>query len=373
MSQFNQELGDRSLCQWANLRVLVFLSPVISGLLALVVCTQWHEWPLLTGYFLISLLLSGAACLVFLCKGSTAVPTSAQHTNTQKTMWVGAVAAICSAACAAAVLAAAPLLMAGGKAAFAVPLWLNNPTSATFKTALLAALIASVVATIMLRKPELPATILEEASLDTLGAAIRPHFFFNALNAVLSLIRSQPSKAEDLLLDTAELFRDVMNQNAQRLYALRQELAVCERYLRIEQARLGARLQLRWEVDQALLDAQIPPFTLQPLLENAIRHGIEPMTDGGELHMRLSRHNMRLHIEVLNPIAPVQAPAAAQSQEGRALSNGIALNNIRSRLWLMYAQDAKFKTSVLRNKLGLDGGISLQFLVQVSLPLEFDV
>jgi two-component system sensor histidine kinase AlgZ len=123
---------------------------------------------------------------------------------------------------------------------------------------------------------------LEEADLRHLGAAIRPHFFFNALNAVMGLIRSEPKQAEAVLQDTAELFRSVMMQHEQRLVSLATELETCEQYTRIEQARLAHRLRLNWQIDTALLGVSVPPFSLQPLIENAIRHGIEPLINGAK-------------------------------------------------------------------------------------------
>lgn len=199
---------------------------------------------------------------------------------------------------------------------------------------------------------------LEEAALQQLGAAIRPHFFFNALNAVMGLIRVNPRQAENVLQDTAELFRAVMNQHQQRLITLATELETCEQYVRIEQARLGNRLTLSWVIDKALLGVSVPPFSLQPLIENAIRHGIEPLAQGGKVNITVERLDEQLLLRVSNPIVSEIARYNAIKAKQH---NGIALDNIAARLQLMYAQAAQFDHGVLEGR----------YEAQITLPLEF--
>ncbi len=207
--------------------------------------------------------------------------------------------------------------------------------------------------------PSLAVAEREEADLQHLGAAIRPHFFFNALNAVMVLIRSEPKRAELVLQDTAELFRSVMMQHEQRLVTLATELETCEQYTRIEQARLANRLRLNWQVDSALLAVSVPPFSLQPLIENAIRHGIEPLLDGGEVLIAISRHEKNLVLHVSNPVIT----ALNQYQTARNKQhNGIALENIAARLCLMYDQAASFEHGI----------IDSHYIAEIVLPLEFN-
>ncbi len=200
---------------------------------------------------------------------------------------------------------------------------------------------------------------LQEANLQHLGAAIRPHFFFNALNAVMGLIRVNPKQAEAVLQDTAELFRSVMAQHENRLVTLATELEACEQYTRIEQARLAQRLMMNWQVDNALHQISIPPFSLQPLIENAIRHGIEPLAKGGEVVVQVQRSEQNVILRVSNPI--VSGLERYNTTKAKQ-HNGIALDNIAARLRLMYDQAAQFEHGVVEGR----------YEAQITLPLEFE-
>jgi two-component system, LytTR family, sensor histidine kinase AlgZ len=200
---------------------------------------------------------------------------------------------------------------------------------------------------------------LEEANLQHLGAAIRPHFFFNALNAVMGLIRVNPKQAEAVLQDTAELFRSVMQQHEQRLVTLSTELDTCQQYARIEQARLSQRLVLDWQLDEALMAVSVPPFSLQPLIENAIRHGIEPLAKGGKVTISVQRFEQQLVMRVSNPVV---SELERYSATKAAQHNGIALDNIAQRLALMYDQAAQFEHGVVEGR----------YEAQITLPLEFE-
>lgn len=123
--------------------------------------------------------------------------------------------------------------------------------------------------------------------LQALQARIRPHFFFNSLNTVASLIVVDPDKAETMLVDLSSLFRVVLKDQDKNV-PLQQELELGERYLNIEQVRLGERLKLKWDLPEQVPDIQVPQLLLQPLLENAIYHGIQPLVDGGEVSISLS-------------------------------------------------------------------------------------
>jgi two-component system sensor histidine kinase AlgZ len=181
--------------------------------------------------------------------------------------------------------------------------------------------------------------VLIEARLQALQARIRPHFLFNSLNAVLSLIRSEPKQAEETLEDLADLFR-VLMRDARDMTTLEKEIRLCRQYLSIEKVRLGDRLQVKWEAinisDSVLQKAQIPSLLLQPLLENAVHYGVEPATGPALIHVKLNRSIDRLEIAVINPVHGDQA-----SSDG----NHMALNNIRERLALLYDVEAQITTS----------------------------
>ena len=172
---------------------------------------------------------------------------------------------------------------------------------------------------------------ITEARLQALQARIRPHFLFNSLNAVLSLMRSNPQRAETALEDLADLFRVLMADNRQ-LVPLEGELALCRQYLALEQLRLGERLQLAWHVDKLPADALVPPLVLQPLLENAVYHGIEPAEEGGEISINIYRSGNQVHLVLGNPYD------AAGSHHG---GNRMALSNIRERLALHFDAEAQ--------------------------------
>jgi two-component system sensor histidine kinase AlgZ len=178
---------------------------------------------------------------------------------------------------------------------------------------------------------------ITEARLQALQARIRPHFLFNSLNAVLSLVRSDPRRAECALENMADLFRALMG-NASQLAPLEDEVALTRAYLELEQLRLGDRLQVAWHINKMPGDALIPPLVIQPLVENAVYHGIEPLAEGGEISLNIYRSTDKVHIVVRNPIA---------AEAGHHKGNRIALDNIRERLLLHFDLDAQLKLEPL--------------------------
>jgi two-component system, LytTR family, sensor histidine kinase AlgZ len=175
---------------------------------------------------------------------------------------------------------------------------------------------------------------LVEARLQALQARIRPHFLFNSLNAVLSLIRRDPRRAERTLEDLADLFRTLMAEPRQ-FVRLADEIALLERYAALEQLRLGDRLRITWELDAAPSDALLPPLVLQPLLENAVYHGVEPGTGSGEVLVRIERRGGRVLARIENPYIET---------EQRRAGNRMALENIRERLALFFDAEARIDT-----------------------------
>jgi two-component system sensor histidine kinase AlgZ len=178
---------------------------------------------------------------------------------------------------------------------------------------------------------------IAEARLQALQARIRPHFLFNSINAVLSIVRSDPKRAETALEDMADLFRVLMADNRD-LVPLAQELALCRQYLALEKLRLDERLTIIWKIDNIPPDALIPPLVLQPLLENAVYHGIEPMPEGGAITINIYSSHKEVHLILSNPYA---------AQGSHHNGNKMALNNIRERLALHFDVEASLtsKTS----------------------------
>ena len=177
---------------------------------------------------------------------------------------------------------------------------------------------------------------LTEARLQALQARIRPHFLFNSINAVLSLIRAEPRRAEAALEDMADLFRVLMADNRD-LAPLEKEVELCRQYLALEQLRLGTRLQIDWHVDNMPKDALMPPLVLQPLLENAVYHGIEPSIEPGVVSVNIYHVRDQVHMVLRNPY---------RKDGNHHAGNKMALGNIRERLALHFDAEAHLQARV---------------------------
>ncbi len=190
------------------------------------------------------------------------------------------------------------------------------------------------------------------ARVEALQARIRPHFLFNSLNTIAAMIPDRPGVAEAAVEDLADLFRASLGGSG-RLVPLADELDLARRYLRIEELRLGERLSLHWQVDALPGDALVPPLTLQPLLENAVYHGIEPRMDGGVIAVNGRHDDSVLHITIENPAAPTGAIRRGA---------GMALDNVRARLDYAFGDRAR-----LRLERGQEG-----YRLELDLPYERD-
>ncbi|HWV62820.1 MAG TPA: histidine kinase [Oxalicibacterium sp.] len=192
---------------------------------------------------------------------------------------------------------------------------------------------------------------LAEARLQALQARIRPHFLFNSLNAVLSLIRTEPRRAETTLEDLADLYRILM-RDARDVTTLGNEVRIGMQYLSIEKVRLGERLQVEWNMDEisgdTLQRATVPALLLQPLLENAIHYGVEPSPQRALVRVGVRRVRDRIEIAITNPF----------HENVVSTGNHMALNNIRERLALLYDVEGELTT-------GVSNGL---FAVHLSLP-----
>jgi two-component system sensor histidine kinase AlgZ len=177
---------------------------------------------------------------------------------------------------------------------------------------------------------------IAEARIQALQARIRPHFLYNSINAVLSLIRSEPRRAERALEDMADLFRVLMADN-RTLAPIANEIELARQYLAIESLRLGDRLKVTWRIEGMPGDALVPPLVLQPLVENAVYHGIEPSPRGGEVAIDVGVANGQLQMTLTNPM-----PGETRHSAG----NKMALANIRERLQLHFDAEASMKSEV---------------------------
>jgi len=171
-----------------------------------------------------------------------------------------------------------------------------------------------------------------QARLVELQSRIRPHFLFNTLNSAIALVRAEPKQAEALLEDLSELFRSALTDQGQAV-PLAQEIDLARRYLAIEQVRFGERLRVEWDIDPAADAARLPPLILQPLVENAVKHGVEPSADGAQLRISTQRRGSVVVVKVTNTV-----PAGSG-----ATGHGLALANVRERLALLHDVEGQFR------------------------------
>lgn len=182
-----------------------------------------------------------------------------------------------------------------------------------------------------------------QARIQALQSRIRPHFLFNSMNSIASLISSNPDLAEHVIEDLAELFRASLAEPT--LIPLERELTLCRRYLEIEKLRLGKRLTVDWQILTTNEDIHIPSLMLQPLIENAIFHGIEPMPDGGTITLKISQAKNQLMIAIANPYPLVKKAQPASQVPSQDRHNRMALDNIRHRLQVHYGNQARLSSS----------------------------
>jgi two-component system sensor histidine kinase AlgZ len=250
------------------------------------------------------------------------------------------------------------VIMGIGAAQLAAPLGLYSAIALTqptwFYVKLLA--IAGITAAILLRylyvqqqwRSQVQAEAL--ARVEALQARIRPHFLFNSLNTISSLVRGRPADAESAISSLAGLFRASLK--AEAYCALGDELELTRDYLALEHLRLGDRLSVVWEIDEAVdMTNSLPALSVQPLVENAVYHGVEPRIEGGEIRIILNREADGLHLKIVNPL-----PQKSNSRDG----NQMALDNIRQRLELSYGVKASLKA----------GAVGEHYEVEMIVPKE---
>ena len=205
---------------------------------------------------------------------------------------------------------------------------------------------------------------ISQAQIQALQSRIRPHFLFNSLNSIASLVRIDPNLAEQAVEDLADLFRASLADETKRV-SLKEELEIARLYQRIEQLRLGDRLQVVWNLGQLPLKQKVPVLIVQPLLENAIYHGIEPLTKGGKVRVTADSqgkgNGKSVVICIQNPLAKQESDGSIGT--GRKHGNQIAMKNIEQRLRLVYGERAWVKV----NKTDDSYEVTLQFPYEDSL------
>jgi two-component system, LytTR family, sensor histidine kinase AlgZ len=204
------------------------------------------------------------------------------------------------------------------------PPWVASAVSGAL---IAAGLVAALIWRAEQRKPASAAARLTE-----LQSRIRPHFLFNTLNSAIALVREEPAKAEMLLEDLSELFRSALVDQGDAV-TLDQEIELAKRYLAIEEVRFGDRLRVQWSIDPATLGAKLPPLLLQPLVENAVKHGVEPSASGAEVKISTQKRGSSIVIKITN---------TAPGGQGKA-GHGVALENVQDRLRLLHDVQASFR------------------------------
>ena len=191
--------------------------------------------------------------------------------------------------------------------------------------------------------------LTRDAELRALRAQIDPHFLYNSLNSISALTASDAAGARRMCLLLGEFLRNTLNVSARQRIPLADELALADKFLRIEQVRFGSRLQIEQRVEDEATACLVPPLLLQPLVENAVTHGIAQLLEGGVIRLDIARRNDQLTIVIENPCEP----DAAAMRPG-----GMGLANVRGRLDAMFGREATLDTRV-------EAG---QFRVEVHLP-----
>lgn len=236
---------------------------------------------------------------------------------------------------------------------YAAERWPDWHLSMLFRTTLIGAIIGvmGLRYLVLAHRAEQDARLEQEARMQALQSRIRPHFLFNSMNSIASLTRSDPARAEAALQDLADLFR-VLLADARKLVPISAEREISRQYLEIEKLRLGDRLKVSWSVNNIPRTALVPALTLQPLLENAIYHGIEPRFGGGTVRIELWTEAGMLHFMISNPL-----PEVPKHAHGKG--NKIAMDNIRQRLATHFGESASMQAFV-------DGS---QYHVKVKMPI----
>ena len=305
------------VCQTgAVLRVVLFVEAVLA-VAAAYGGGGWMDWGQRLAVTSAAALPATAAWLVVTCAGErllARLPSAGQQATC---IVLGLLAGL---------LASALLSLAG------LPVARTTWLASVLSGALLAGV--TVTALVLRDKGRMPAETA--ARLAELQARIRPHFLFNSLNSAIALVREDPARAEHLLEDLSELFRHALVAKADAA-TLSEEVQVARHYLDIEQVRFGERLRVEWSIDPDAGKAKVPALFLQPLVENAVKHGVEPSPAGADVKITTQKRGSVVVIKVTNTVP------AGQGKPG----HGVALDNVRDRLRLLHDVQAQFQTALI--------------------------
>lgn len=193
--------------------------------------------------------------------------------------------------------------------------------------------------------------LAQDAELRALRAQIDPHFLFNSLNSISALTTANPERARTMIILLADFFRNSLDLGAKNRIPLSDELSLIDKFLTIEQVRFGSRLNVERMIDTPTLECKIAPLLLQPLVENAVRHGISQLVDGGTITLKTKIQNTKLIISVENAFDPHYVPKKG---------TGLGIKNVRSRIQTLYGDDGRIRVEK-------NDGI---FTVELSFPLH---
>jgi LytS/YehU family sensor histidine kinase len=173
-----------------------------------------------------------------------------------------------------------------------------------------------------------------EAELTALKAQINPHFLYNSLNSISALTSIDPARAREMCVLLADFLRMTLGMGEKALIPLREELALLEKYCAIEKVRFGDRLTVQEEIQEETKECAVPPLLLQPLVENAVVHGIAQLPEGGWIRLKTTRDAGRIGVTVENSWDPEAGPSR---------KNGVGLKNVQRRLEARYGQEARLE------------------------------
>ena len=316
----------------------VFVVQAVLAIAALVAARSWSDARVFDGPMLLSGLTGTLMWLISVCALRATLARAATPARFAWLLTLGAASAL---------LSCVPLTWFGFFE-WSAPRYLGVPLAG-------AALVLPLALWLHQRAASRPRRDVD-ARLAELQSRIRPHFLFNALNTALALVRVDPARAEAVLEDLSELFRAALAETHASV-TLEQEIELARRYLDIEQVRFGDRLKLEWALDPAAGGVRLPPLVLQPLVENAVRHGVEPCAEGGTIRVRTRRRRGAVELDIHNSIG------AQPSTPG----NGMALANVRERLRLMHDLAVQFEAQRIESD---DGSGRAGFMVRIVIPLE---
>ena len=315
------------------LRAVLFVETVV-GVGAMFVAETLYQWlatvALLTGGALpATLVWLGTAC---------SLKTVLQRLSTAQQYAAGVVLGALAGAYACAMLKLANVAPPS-------PPWLASAACGALLSAML------VTALVLRARGRTPAATT--ARLTELQSRIRPHFLFNTLNSAIALVRAEPAKAESLLEDLSDLLPHAQVEQGESV-TLAEEITLAQRYLAIEEVRFGHRLQVQWSLDPRTDAARLPPLLLQPLVENAVKHGVEPSPRGGKLKVMTELRGSRVVVRITNTLPP------SHIKNDAPRGHGIALANVRARLALLHDVQGEFTA-------GVQDGL---YQVRITLPVE---